>query len=79
MTREQWIMLLETPAIPKPAPMFAPTMPNEVKMPTQNGPITSVRGSSWMDMGERTNSTIRQIIPIKPHAKRNPKPILKVS
>ena len=37
-------MLFEIPAMPRPAPMFASTMPKAVQAPTAMGPMISERG-----------------------------------
>lgn len=48
---EQCIILLEMPAIPIPAAMFARTIAKAVKVPMTSGPMISVRGSVVMSNG----------------------------
>lgn len=72
-------MLLEIPAMPIPAPIFARTMPRAVKSPIVRGPIISSRVKSRMVPKSLILCTPREIRPRRPQEIRKPKPIPKVS
>ena len=79
MTREQWIIELEIPAMPIPAAMFANTIASAVHSPMIRGPIMSISGRVVISRGYLTLWITREMTPMSPQEKRNPKPMLKVS
>ena len=70
---------LEIPAMPMPAAMLARTMAIAVHRPMVKGPKMSIRGSVVIRSGYLKLWMTREMTPQRPHEKRNPNPMLKVS